>query len=64
MVGVFFIMADVQRGFPKSLVPAMGLESSGRVRVAASRAEGASADEHQIGLNSRELRGLSLLPEQ
>lgn len=57
-------MADVQKGFPESLVPATGLEMFGRVRVAASHAEGASADKHQTGLNCRELRGLSLLPEQ
>ena len=60
----FFMMADVQRGFLESLVPAMGLEGLGRVRVAVSRAEGASADKHQTGLNSRELRGLSLLPDR
>lgn len=57
-------MADVQKGFPESLVPATGLERFGRVGVAASQAEGASADKHQTGLNSRGLRGLSLLPQQ
>lgn len=30
---VCFFMADVQRGFPGSLVPATGLEMFGRVRV-------------------------------
>lgn len=59
-----FILVDVQRGFPENLVPATGLEGFGKVRVAASWAEGASADKHQTGLNFRELRGLSLLPEQ
>lgn len=57
-------MADVQREFPEVLVPATGLERFGRVGAAASQAEGACADKHQTGLSSRELRGLSLLPEQ
>jgi len=43
-----FITADVQRGFPECLIPAVGLESFCRVRVMVSQAEGASAYEHQI----------------
>lgn len=60
----FCYVSDVQKGFPESLVPATGLERFVWVGVAGSQAEGASADKHQAGLSSRELRGLSLLPQQ